>query len=76
MRTCTISTNIVISPHSLPKVRKSTISREFNIFIAPYAKFSALEIEYIVCNYNTKSTPHFKAISVFVHLLTIEGSPL
>ena len=68
--------NISISEFSEPNETVSTIFKEFKSFIAPSAKFSALEIEYTVGSSKTKSIPLFRAISVFTHLLTIDVLPL
>ena len=61
---------------SIPKESVSTIPKESNIFIAPSAKFSALEVAYIVGNSITKSAPCAIAILALVHLSIIEVFPL
>jgi hypothetical protein len=68
--------NLAKSSVSVPKDTVSTIFNESKIFIAPYAKFSALEIEYNKGSSITKSTPFFIAISALDHLSNKEGSPL
>jgi len=61
---------------SAPKEIAFTTFRLSNIFTAPLAKFSALEILYTVGNSITRSAPPQIAIYAFAHLFTMEVSPL
>ena len=68
--------NVARSFASVPKAILSTIFKLSKIFIAPLAKFSALETLYIVGSSITKSAPPQIAIYAFAHLFTIDVSPL
>ena len=75
-KTFAILFSVEMSDASIPNEIVSTTPSELKIFIAPSAKFSALEMLYTVGSSITKSTPLSKAILAFTHLFTIDVLPL